>query len=67
MWNENRIKFTNYRPPYTLPIAVLEATPSIQTSRLSEPIVCLPCGSDNRGSTVLYILYIEFFAALISI
>ena len=29
----------------------------IWTPRLSKPIPCLPCGSDNRGSTVSYWLH----------
>ena len=48
----DRQKKYNYRPTYTLPIDVLEATPSIRSSGLSEPIVCPLCGSDNRGCTV---------------
>ena len=45
-------KRASYRPPYTQPLVVSEATPSIRTPCLSEPIVCLLCGSDNQGSTV---------------
>ena len=48
-------KLAKYRLPYTLSIGiseVSEATRSIRTARLSEPSVCLPCGSDNRGPSV---------------
>ena len=31
----------------------IRSNSSYQTSGLFEPIVCLPCGSDNRGSTVV--------------